>query len=500
MLLYFHTVRHLKPEQVLSRFTRRRPRLVHRSATPLSELTRGWLPSINRPDPEIAPRRFRFLNESHTVSSWNDSHLPKLWLYNLHYFDHPTLPLIQAWIDQNPIGHGNGWEPYPLSLRIVNWIKFALGGTPLPTAALDSLAQQGRYLYRSLEYHLLANHLFANAKALTFAGSFFTGPEAAAWRSRGLQVLAHEISEQILADGGHFERSPMYHCLILEDLLDLINLANAFDAIPVAAAAWREAASRMLGWLQSILHPDGDIPFFNDTALGIAPRPDRLFQYARSLGVQPLSQPLKESGYYRLENERAVLLIDAAPIGPDYQPGHAHADALSFELSLDNQRVIVNSGTSTYDNNALRHRQRSTSAHNTVAVDRQSQSEVWAAFRVARRARPFNVQTDRSSFLEASHNGYQRLSDPVIHRRRFALHSNSLTVTDYIEARGPHQVEIYFHFHPDANPRIDIDPTLTATLMPNCWYPEFNKSVPNQTLRASYHGPCPVGFTNTIHF
>ena len=81
-----------------------------------------------------------------------------------------------------------------------------------------------------------------------------------------------------------------------------------------------------------------------------------------------------------------MALLDVAPVGPDYLPGHAHADTLSFELSLFGQRVLVNSGTSQYEAGPERSRQRGTAAHNTVIVDGHDSSEVWAGFRVARRA------------------------------------------------------------------------------------------------------------------
>ena len=116
-------------------------------------------------------------------------------------------------------------------LRIVNWIKWFLAAQPdqvLPSRpGSHSLAVQTRWLRSRLEWHLLGNHLFANAKALVFAGLYFDGAEAQAWLVRGCAILARELPEQILADGGQFERSPMYHALALEDLLDLLNLIGA---------------------------------------------------------------------------------------------------------------------------------------------------------------------------------------------------------------------------------------------------------------------------------
>ena len=110
----------------------------------------------------------------------------------------------------------------------MNWNKFALSGNELSDAARDSLAIQARWLRKRLEWHLLGNHLFANAKALVFVGLFFCGEEADGWLRTGTQILRKQIPEQILADGAQFELSPMYHALALEDVLDLVNITRAF--------------------------------------------------------------------------------------------------------------------------------------------------------------------------------------------------------------------------------------------------------------------------------
>ena len=340
----------------------------------------------------LSPTRFRFLNEERaleTAGDWDSPQAAKLWTYNLHYFDDLNAmdapqragwhrALMRRWIAENPPGSGPGWEPYSLSLRIVNWIKWALAGNDLDDDSRHSLAVQVRYLAGRLERHLLGNHLFANAKALVFAGCYFDGDEAAGWMRCGMDILAQQIPEQILADGGHFERSTMYHALAYEDMLDLANVGAAFPQAmaPWAAtvAGWQAVIARMGRWLAAMCHPDGEIGFFNDAATGIAPAPSDLFAYARRLDheVPAIDEDvvwLDESGYIRLRLGRAVMLIDVAPLGPDYLPAHGHADTLSFELSLDEQRVIVNSGTSRYGLGPGRELERATSAHSTVEVD-----------------------------------------------------------------------------------------------------------------------------------
>ena len=494
----FQTVRHLRFTQIYHRVYRVKPVVFDHAPPALRAVSGHWVSSIARQNAQTGPCTFRFLNEERRIETWNDPGIPKLWLYNLHYQECPTAELIALWIDGNPpVAAGNGWEPYPSSLRICNWIKWWLAGNECGEGALRSLAMQVRYLEQNIEYHLLGNHLLANGKALIFAGTFFNGPEAERWRTKGLSILDHEMCEQVLADGGHYERSPMYHSILLEDMLDLINLAGAF---PGMLPEWKPLAGRMLKWLEQMCHPDGDIAFFNDAAFGIAPKLESQIGYARRLNVAAFGPGLADSGYIRLENEKAVLLFDAALIGPDYQPGHGHADTLCFELSVGGNRCIVNSGTSTYEKNQERHRQRGTSAHNTLAVDGLNSSDVWSAFRVGRRARVFGVATDGHTYAEASHDGYAYLRDSVIHTRRIELLEHEVRITDTLRAkgRGAHSVMLYFHLNPNSETQINLDSMLSRRQVCEPWFPEFNVAIPSRTVIGHWVGSFPVKFITSI--
>lgn len=471
--LFLHTIRHLKPGQVVNRLARQVPRAVGCLDVPLRQRSGTWTePIAYEPVPLTQQSRLRD--------------------YTIHYQDNPNRALLERWIKENPGSRGTGWEPYPLSVRIVNWIKWILCGNAPSEAMLASLASQADFLSHSIEYHLLGNHLFMNGEALVFAGAFFAQD---AWLRQGVTILRKEIAEQILEDGGHFERSPMYHSLVLEGLLDLANLGAAY---PEVIPCWSPVASRMLGWLKQLTHLDGQIAFFNDATLGVAPDPCLLFDYAARLGIEVKEGRLGSSGYIRLETGDTVVLFDAAPVGPEYQPGHAHADTLSFELSHRGRRILVNSGTSSYEKGHQRAWERGTAAHNTVRIDGQDSSEVWACFRVARRAYPLDVKTDGKSFAEAAHDGYKRLSNPVVHRRRLRLADRQLCVTDSIEGRGKHQVEIFFHMYPDARVEIQLAPDLQKSRELTTFHPGFNLSVPKQTVVGRYQGPGPITFKSWI--
>jgi len=481
--LYWHTARYLKPRQVAHQILHRlRPRhFPSLSKTALRERAAPGRVLFNGAAPGHGdkPWNFRFLNTERTFSDgsidWVCPDLPKLWRYNLHYFDYLRDPnrsaveraqLVDHWIGHNPPGTPDAWEPYTVSLRIVNWIKYfmstAAPGAALPLHWTESLGSQCAWLQHNIEYHLLANHLFKNAKALLFAGTYFEGPAADEWLQKGSGILIEQLDEQFLADGGHYERSPMYHAIMVEDLLDLIALDRAIPDVipPMALDALTRKAIPGLAFLRDLTLPDGEIALFNDAAHGIAASTQTLFDYAaRLLGTGPtysraegelIDRPA--SGYFGWCGPTDGWLIDCGAVGPDYQPGHTHCDTLSYELLIDGRRIVTDTGVYDYEAGERRHRSRSTASHNTVMVDGAEQSEIWGVFRVARRARAIEARVvndmGKVSFA-GSHDGYRRLPDSVVHRRTAEYAPNrSLQISDELLGDGSHIMENRVHFAP----------------------------------------------------
>lgn len=468
----WRTVRWLKPRQVLGRLGLRlpRPRPSNDAPPALRKAAGQWVRPAERVASLVGPTRWRLLAQEHDLAEvgWDDPRLALLWRYNQHYFDDVNAAgaasrrdwhreLVRCWIAGNAPGAGTAWAPYPTSLRIVNWVKWFVGGETVQTAWARSLAMQARWLAHRLEWHLLGNHLFANAKALMFAGLYFDGSEAQRWVDTGQRLIARELPEQVLADGGHFERSPMYHALALEDLLDLLNLlaarAPAEPALQALAEALRVRATSMLCWLRCLRHPSGGLARFNDCADGIAPAASELERYAAALGITADDPPgegvelLQPSGYVRLARGRARALLDLAPVGPDHLPGHAHADTLSFELSLGAREIIVNRGTSVYGTGCRRQWERGTAAHNTVQIGNHDSSEVWAGFRVGRRARPGPIRLDGWT-VEGSHDGYCHLARAPRHRRRWLLGDDGLLVEDWLDPVPSEPALAHWHLAP----------------------------------------------------
>jgi len=291
--------------------------------------------------------------------------------------------------------------------------------------------------------------------------------------------------------------------------------------------SWNQKSKKMLSALKNLIHPDGEIAFFNDAAIGIAARPDEIQEYADRLSIVEDQESagrlgcLAESGYFSFRRNNWFLIIDAAPVGPDYLPGHAHADTLSFELSRDRLRVLVNSGISCYGGGEERVRQRQTAAHNSLSVDDQDSSEVWNGFRVARRAKIVNreIKVSREKdVICAAHNGFERLKSVGLHKRTWEFSDRGLLISDSIGGSGTHCVRVFFHFHPslhirpgvdgwhiyDASEKViakmELDKTVDGFLQDSTYHPKFGTSLPNRVLLGKVVGELPATISTKLIF
>lgn len=420
---------------------------------------------------------FRFLNRRIAFSGpdrWRPPDASPLWLYKLHYFQflgeiEPARgrELIEDWIASNPAPAGVGWQPYPLSMRIREWIEWAVAHPGLdPPAArriVASLVHQTAALAAQLEFEHLANHLLENAISLCWAGASLAGPRSDRWLARGFDILRAELATQLLPDGAHDERSPMYQAWIAEALLRLAAVARRNPAPlagEVGAAAGR-AGHLLLGTLGPLTHPDGDYALVNDTALGEAPSWAELAR--RFAGPGPELQPraggwdLAAAGYMGWRGPAGgYLIFDAGDIAPDHNTAHAHADTLSLELSHRGGRVITDTGVYTYSRGAVRAHDRGTAAHNTIEIDGRDQSEVWAAHRCGRRARivdrSLEPQPDGVA-MAAAYRGPGGLFSRIEHRRQLGVGSGAVELVDTVSAAGRHEGVLRLHLAPGIEAR-----------------------------------------------
>lgn len=422
--------------------------------------------------------RYSFLNVERRLPEidWAAEYESPLWTYHLHYFDYAVdlasawrrtgdgrygrryVELWTSWLDAAASGEARV-EPYPTSVRCMNalrslWLVHDRVSTDFADRLLEGTRFQLSWLGENLERHLRANHLQKNLTALAWGALAFGGERAVPWRTH-LDALWEELREQALPDGCHFERSPMYHAVALDDFLRTLSLCRAAGVwVPEDVAGRLEAMTRALQWLS---RPDDTLHLFNDAANGERPGRNSVVELARQVLRKRFPEPsgtflLEDAGYFGcIDTDTGCrLVIDAGPLGPSYQPGHAHCDMLSFELDLDGRPVVVDSGLHGYDGDPFREYVRSTRAHNTVAIDGRDQHEMWATFRVARRgeiveARCRDEPNRGFKFVGACRHYHDRRA---LHQRSIEYSRGRLTVSERVEGADGRRLTSWLHLHP----------------------------------------------------
>lgn len=412
--------------------------------------------------------------------------------------------LLRDWLAQNPAQpqHPNWQSVFEVACRIRVWLaSFYLFrhtrafDENVMVEFLSGLLAHARYLNEHIELHVPNNHLLIEARALASVGLLFPEfKQAALWRARGETLLREQLARQVCRDGAHAERATMYHRIITHELLEwLVLLEN--NATPVASSL-RETLNRMVDFELALEKPDGTLPLLGDSALqdthlaradvetaalfaqranlgSQAPHQDTLWllgmervQRARVKNVPTNSRAFAASGYYVMRAgssaDALMLVFDCGAFGYKPLPNHGHADALSFDLFAYGQTRVMDPGYyGTSLGQAWRNYFRGTRAHNTIVVDEQDQS---ALMDVRRVHRPANatllewVSTAEFDFVDGKHDGYERLSEPVTHRRQiFFLKPFYWIVIDWLTGAGNHTFDLLFHLTPDAtvqlNPR-----------------------------------------------
>ncbi|MGH3217624.1 MAG: heparinase II/III domain-containing protein [Streptosporangiaceae bacterium] len=471
------TVMHLQPGQVAHRARlhaqqaclRRFPETGRRVLSgPDPSAAAGW-PDVFRPTDARIPGQWPGLSELRAGKirllglvrelgdppSWQHADAARLWRFHLHYWDWAWglavdpdrlaaravfARLWRSWHSSVGFGHGDAWHPYPAALRAWSWCglhRDLAAGSDLEPDFVAGLAAHAGFLRRHLEHDIGGNHLIKGLKALAGLGAFFADEGLLRLAARR---LARQVAIQVLADGGHYERAPAYHCQVLADLIDVADLLWAAGQVP--ASQITEAVDRMRCWLGTVLSPDGQVPLLNDG-----------YPVGRELlgALQPSSTPddplvvLPETGLVRAVAGGWHLLADVGPPCPSSLPAHAHADTFGCLVYVDGVPLLIDTGTSTYEPGRVRRYERSTAAHNTVQVDGADSTEVWGVFRAGRRARVSGLAVHADSTgltCEAVHDGFRRLPGRPLHRRRWSLTADGLRVDDLVTGRGRHEIVI----------------------------------------------------------
>lgn len=476
--LYINTIKYLRPAQIAGQIARPlkgKAGFKGRKGIkkPVRRNIRTWIPELDgnpeflsRYEPEgLLRNQVTLLHETHELDweTWQVKALP-LWRFNLHYLEYCIClgerfrerreiryyrkfrEIVLSWIKANPTGKGDGWHPYTISLRIPNlFVCLELFEEPFEKDRLfqervmESIYSQYRILLKRKETWLLGNHYLENLKTILLCSLVFGEEDI---YEKHIRLFQRELREQILSDGMHFERSPMYHKVILEDV--------------IRAAFWLRQAGKqeypgLLPTLQrmadaglSLEKGMGRTPLFNDSGDNVAKPVQALLEASERLfGIRAKEKDrLDFSGYYKLYGKGTALLLDAGRIGPDYMPGHGHCDCLSFELSLNCMPLFVNGGTFQYQGRE-RDYFRSAKAHNTVEIGDHQQSECWGEHRVARRIHGIRVRAwDQRIAGEYENYLGER------HRRWLSLDDKGLAVWDLAGGRSALVIHSYLHISP----------------------------------------------------
>uniref|UniRef100_A0A7C4QPH3 Alginate lyase family protein n=1 Tax=Schlesneria paludicola TaxID=360056 RepID=A0A7C4QPH3_9PLAN len=459
----------------------------------------------------------------------------RLWQITLHYHgwvydlaeaavqgDARALPLLQHYLEHwlaacrlHKVGADSLiWNSFAIATRLGWWVRalelLRRGQAALPPDFIlrwqHSLSRQAQYLSHHLEWDLRANHLLRDAVGLAWAGRYLAGRAADRWLKLAGELADSQAVEQVLPDGGHFERSPMYHIHVLEDFLTLERLVTNVPA----QRRLRETCLRMAEFCRWLRHPDGTLPLFNDGAHGAVSLPGEILERMAHEGwdvPQTMPRGLKhfeQTGLLAWHDNPWTLFWDVGDVGPGYQPGHAHADTLTLECSFQGRRLIVDPGTYGYDRDDRRRYDRATAAHNTVCVDQADSSEVWHIFRVGARAKPLGVDVipRRSGFTAwAAHTGYDRRPGSPRHARQLSVEERRVVrIVDQVQGHGCHHLEGGWLLAPEWQPqqlasgwyvrsgtdalriRIDTQHPVHLSIEPRPWHPEYGVERNTQRL------------------
>ncbi len=521
--LYFNTLKYLSPLQVyhyVHVYFLRKGRMRIPRSHPFGKPSTLSGSSFVKAERSWYDGEFRFLNRSVGFKGvdkidWNYAAEGKLFTYNLNYFDflhqegmsaEQGLAFIHAYLDKTEQIR-DGWEPYCISVRCLNWINFLSCHGIDDERINNSLGQQFVLLARQLEYHLRANHLLENAFALTLGGLFF---KSQLLFEKGAFLLQRELDEQIVKDGGHFERSPMYHALLLKRNLELIHImrpnADRLKNVKNLLLLLESKASLMINWLNAMTIHDA-YPAFHDSTNVAHIRPSQLFAYAQELGILPGTMSLNVSGFRRYSYETLTLFCDVAGILADYQPGHYHASIFSLVCYQGSRPILVDTGISTYANSLTRTNERSTAAHNTVSINGMNQSEVWSAFRVANRARVVYLRDTDHDFI-AYHDGYKK--QHAIHYFSSKKISNGFEFNHRVEGKVD-KMNLYLHIHPDCDVTLlgskimlnDLEMHVTNAIEIQVetyqFADDWNRTRPARRLNIHFRGECGLSLTTVSH-
>lgn len=363
--------------------------------------------------------------------------------------------LITSWLDQNHGWNSDSWAPDVLGTRIANWIGqhdfyCQSADDAFRSRVFESLARQTTHLSRVVPGPLQGSALLSAVRGLAFGGLCLPGCDKAL--GQALKLLERELPAQVLPDGGHVERNPERHMLVLRHLIDIRTVLRA--ARHEVPEVLQHAIDRMTPALRFFRHGDGGLSLFNGGREADPAMTDTVLAQSDARG-----RPLKSAphcGFERMLAGRTTLVMDTGKAPPPGLDTDAHAGTLSFELTVGRERLIVNCGSHPSRFGPWRGALAATAAHSTLAVAETNSAQVLEQGGLGRRPGRITcerIEGDGATLVEATHDGYVR-SFGLLHRRRLYLADNGddLRGEDTLEGPAGTSFALRFHLHPSVTP------------------------------------------------
>jgi len=377
---------------------------------------------------------------------------------------------------------------------------------------IKNILIHGRHIINNLEDHFdfTSNHYLADIAGLVYLGVFFPEfKEAKQWFKFGTQEIIEEMKNQVYDDGVDFEGSIPYHRLVTELFLSvtiLMLLNEKAQSLAPFPEWYMKRLERMFEFVLYYTKPNGAVPqvgdndngrlhilsnygnwdildhryllsigavLFNrsDFKIGAGEFHEEAFWLLGEDGLNKFasmdlltsdlgSKAFPLSGFYIMRHDSLYMIVDCFSYDPQAPSGHRHNSILSFDMFAYDQSFIIDPGTYVYTADYKRRNVfRSTGYHNTAKIDGKEQNsfDPLKLFSLGNPQAKVTINKweskDEFDFLDAEHDGYERLAEPTTHRRQIFFNKidgywvirDIITTPDGAPSIKKHAVEILFH-------------------------------------------------------
>jgi uncharacterized heparinase superfamily protein len=383
--------------------------------------------------------------------------------------------LVRSWLRENSNWHSVAWRADVLATRVYAWLaQFdeIVRRDPdqtLRSAMLTSVAAQLRHLARTASWEVAGAGRLRALKGLAAGRASFG--DSAARLSKVLKALEREVQAQILPDGGHSSRNPSSQLQVLQDLIDTRAVLRAAQIeTPVAV---QQAIERMAPMLRFFRHGDRRLALFNDSLEEDGVLIDLVLTRSETKGGAPTQAP--QSGFDRLQAGRSLAIMDTGKPRPGRFDEIAHAGMLSFEMSHERERIIVNCGAYRGSKSNWSRVARSSAAHSVLVVADTNSVEIRDDGSLGRG--PSAIARERAEhegqqWISATHDGYRNRFGLTYERQLFlAADGEDLRGEERLTGRPGAVFAVRFHLHPSVQASMAEDGGAILFRLPSgmCW-------------------------------